>query len=187
MRQRPKLIVVTGLPATGKTWLSSEISKALEVPLFTKDQIKIKLLENLGKKDRDWDRQIGIAAVRLQVTLAENLLARKRSVILESNFKEEFDAPQIRELLERTVSDCMQIICGANGDVLIERFRRRETTEERSPLQFATNVDEWKARLKKGFDEPLRLPGKIVSVDTTDFSKVNMLSILDAVGEFLSS
>ena len=187
MKAKPKLIVVTGLPATGKTWLASEIAKALNVPLFTKDQIKIELLENLGKKDREWDRQIGIAAVRLQMKLAENLLSRNCSVILESNFKEEFDAPQIRDLLEKTASNCMQIVCGAQGDVLVERFSKRESSTERSPLQFATNVDEWKPKLKKGFDEPMRLPGKIVSVDTTDFSKVDTSSILDAVGEFLSS
>ena len=187
MKQRPKLIVVTGLPATGKTWLASEISKALKVPLFTKDQIKIELLENLGKKDRDWDRQIGIAAVRLQMRLAENLLIANCSVILESNFKEEFDAPQIRELLEKTASDCMQIVCGAQGDVLIERFSKREGTAERSPLQFTTNVDKWRPRLKKGFDEPMRLPGMVVSVDTTDFSKLDMPNILNAVSAFLSS
>jgi len=183
---KPKLLVVTGLPASGKTWLAIEISKALNVPLFTKDQIKIELLESLGKKDRAWDRQIGIAAVRLQIKLAENLLTKNCPAILESNFKEEFDAPLIRGLLEKTASDCMQIVCGAMGEVLIERFSRRESSAGRSPLQFATNVDEWKPRLKKGFDEPLRLPGKVFSADTTDFSKVVLSSILSAVNDFLS-
>jgi predicted kinase len=184
---KPRLIVVTGLPASGKTWLATKISQALNVPLFTKDQIKIELLESLGKKDRDWDRQVGMAAVRLQIRLAENLLTKTCPVLLESNFKEEFDARLIRDLLERTTSGCLQIVCGANGDVLIERFSQRESSAERSPLQFATNIDEWKPRLKKGFDDPMQLPGKIISVDTTDFSKVDMPAILDAASEFLSS
>ena len=187
MKCKPKLLVVTGLPASGKTWLVTEISKALNVPLFTKDQIKIELLESLGKKDRAWDRQIGIAAVRLQFKLAENLLTKNCSAILESNFKEEFDAPAIRDLIEKTASDCMQIVCGAKGEILIERFSNRESSAERSTLQFATNVDEWKPKLKKGFDEPLRLPGKVFSVDTTDFSNLDLSSILSAVNEFLSS
>jgi predicted kinase len=174
------------LSSSGKAWLATEISNGLNVPLFTKDQIKVELLESLGKKDRVWDRQIGIAAVRLQINLAENLLTKNCPAILESNFKEAFDAPLIRGLLEKTASDCMQIVCGAKGEVLIERFSSRESSAERSPLQFATNVDEWKQMLAKGFDEPLQLPGKVFPVDNTDFSKVDLPSILSAVNEFLS-
>ena len=187
MKPKPKLLIVTGLPASGKTWIASEISKALDVPLFTKDQIKIELLESLGKKDRNWDRQLGMAAVRLQVRLAENLLIRNCSVILESNFKNEFDGPLLKDLLEKTASECMQIVCGAEAGVLIERFSRREGSAERSPLQFATNIDEWKPKLKKGFDEPLQLPGKAIPVDTTDFSRVDMPFILRTIEEFLTS
>jgi len=58
----------------------------------------------------------------------------------------------------------MQIVCGAGADVLIERFSERESSVGRSPLQFATNIDEWTPRLKKGY---ARAFSPVVSVERT--------------------
>lgn len=165
--------------------MATEISNAVSVPLFTKDEIKIEILKKFGKKDRAWDVQVGIMAVQFQIQVAENLLAKNQCVILESNYKEEFDAPLLRHLLEKTSAKCLQIVCGAEGSVLIERFRQRETTPERDALYFPTNVEEFIPKLKKGFNDPLRLPGKVISVDTTDFFRVELASIIDSVRDFL--
>jgi predicted kinase len=183
----PKLIVITGLPATGKTSLAKEISKSLSVPLLTKDEIKIGLLEQFGKKDRAWDRQVGTAAVHLLMKIGEALLISKSAVILESNFKEEFDAPLLRDLMEKTNSDCLQLVCGADGEVLLSRFIEREKSSARSPFHFTTSIDEFSSTLELGFEEPMRLPGDLITVDTTDFKKVDLRGILARLKVFLES
>ncbi|MCF8058644.1 MAG: ATP-binding protein [Bacteriovoracaceae bacterium] len=47
----PKLIIVIGLPASGKTTLAKKLSEKFKVPLITKDQLKICLIDKLTKKD----------------------------------------------------------------------------------------------------------------------------------------
>lgn len=180
------MVIVTGLAATGKSWLATEISEALKVPLFSKDPIKIELLAQLGVRDRAWDIQIGIAAVKQQMFLAIELLGKNVPVILESNYKQEFDAPLIMDVIEKTSCDCIQIVCGANGDVLVERYVQRTLSGERpKELNESGNIEEFRLKLQKGYDEPLCLPGEVISIDTTDFSKVELEAILAKVSDFL--
>ena len=185
-----KLIVITGLPATGKTWLATEISKSCNIPLFTKDELKIDLLEKLGTNDRSWDIKVGIAAVSLQMKLAHQVLSKQIPVILESNYKQEFDAPLLLELIARSSSDCLQFVCGAEGTVLIQRYKNRAHSDRnRSVLNEVNfnNIEEWRPKLIKGFDDPLELPGNTIRVDTTDFSKVDLEYIKASVRDFLST
>lgn len=186
MNLKPKLIIVTGLAATGKSWLATEISNSLKVPLFSKDPIKIELLAQLGVRDRAWDIQIGIAAVKQQMCLAIELLGKNVPVILESNYKQEYDAPLLMDVIERTSCECIQIVCGTHGDVLVERYIKRTLSGERpKELNEIGNIEEFRQKLQKGYDEPLSLPGEVISVDTTDFARVDLKSILTKVSDFL--
>jgi hypothetical protein len=47
------------------------------------------MLRQLGVRDRAWDIQIGIAAVRLKMQMATEVLRQGIPVILESNYKQE--------------------------------------------------------------------------------------------------
>jgi hypothetical protein len=105
-------------------------------------------------------------------------------VILESNFREEYDAPLLRRLVEKTGSKCLQINCGADGEILIQRFKDRESKPERSYFHFPGNIDEFAAVLKKGFDPPLSLPGEVLTIDTSDFEKVDLKAIAYSVKNF---
>lgn len=186
--KNPKLIIVTGLPATGKTWLAKELSNSFHIPLFSKDPLKISLLELLGTVDRAWDRKIGIAAVHQQILFARELLLKNIPVILESNFKQEFDASLLMILVNELKVDCLQIVCGAQGEVLLQRYTERLKMDASrrvlGEMEF-NNVAEWTPQLLKGFDDPLNIPGKVITVDTTDFSKVNLNEIKMKMEAFL--
>ena len=56
------IILVTGLPAAGKTTVSQALSEALTLPLLSKDAIKESLFDVLGVRDREWSLQLGAAA-----------------------------------------------------------------------------------------------------------------------------
>lgn len=185
---KPKLIIVTGLPATGKSWLATKIAENLKVPLFSKDPIKVSLHSQLGVRDRAWDIQIGISAVNLQMQLAKELLHKNIPVLLESNYKQEYDAPLLMEVIEKTLCDCLQIVCGANGEILIDRYIKRTLSGERpKELNEIKNIEEFRIKLQKGYDEPLAIPSEIISVDTTDFEKIPLNEILASASKFLST
>jgi predicted kinase len=51
-RMPPRLIIVTGLPATGKTTLARELATRLRVPMLAKDAIKEPLMSAFHASDR---------------------------------------------------------------------------------------------------------------------------------------
>jgi predicted kinase len=56
------LIVVSGLPASGKTTLAHLLAAELRLPLVGRDDIKERLFESLGWSDREWSKRLGIAS-----------------------------------------------------------------------------------------------------------------------------
>ena len=58
------VVLVTGIPGAGTTTVSRALSKALMLPLLSKDAIKESLFDELGVKDREWSLQLGAAANR---------------------------------------------------------------------------------------------------------------------------
>ena len=55
----PILILVTGLPAAGKTMIARRLSEILNLPLIAKDDIKERLFNGLGMSTREWSQKLG--------------------------------------------------------------------------------------------------------------------------------
>ena len=58
----PRLLIVNGLPGSGKTTLSRELAPRLGLPLISKDDIKELLFDQLGWSDREQSKRFGGAA-----------------------------------------------------------------------------------------------------------------------------
>ncbi len=54
----PLVILVTGLPASGKTTVARQVARHLGLPVFGKDDFKEVLFDTLGWKDLEWSRQL---------------------------------------------------------------------------------------------------------------------------------
>jgi len=182
-----KIIIITGLAATGKSWLANIISESTGLPLITKDDIKIELFSSLGTQDRAWDRKLGITALNLQKLVLEKMLEKKVSIIVESNYLDQYDGDRFRELASSFNVEYLQIVLGTDGDTLVKRYIKRATSGEKHEFfNEQNNIEEFSHRLKEGYVAPMDLPGKIIKVDTTDFSKVNIEQIKSDVASFLT-
>ncbi|HEV8656382.1 MAG TPA: ATP-binding protein [Candidatus Limnocylindria bacterium] len=82
-----RLVIVGGAPGTGKTTLAHELGRSLGLPVITKDDIKEALATPFETGDREWSRQLGVAAYSVLFTLAERVLSGGQGLILESNFR----------------------------------------------------------------------------------------------------
>lgn len=172
------IIIVTGLPASGKTTLSRKLAKKLELPLINKDTIKEILFDKLGWQDREWSRKLGMTTFDILYYIMESQMMAGRSFIVESNFKYEFDSKKFSALKRKYKFFPIQIICGTSGETLYRRFKKRVGTGKRHPGHRDELVcEEIKEDLLKGDYKPLQIGGKVIKINTTSFKSVKINEI----------
>ncbi len=178
------VILITGLPASGKTTIGKDLAQRLDIPFISKDGIKESLFDTLGWKDRERSKNIGVASYSVLYYFVETLLKANASFILESNFKPEFDNPHWSALKNQYHFDVVQILCKTDGEVLFDRFKKRAGSAERHPGHVdATNDAEFKETLLKGHCEPLTMEGNVIEIDTTNWKKID----IDALAQRLKT
>jgi predicted kinase len=180
----PTVIVVTGPPGAGKTTLGRMIADELGLAFINKDDIKESLFDSLGASDREWSRKLGAASYDLLYHFARTILKRRHSIVLESNFRLR-DAPQLLELVRWGRCTSFQVYCTAKKEVLLERYKRRAESNSRHPGHTDHLVlPELEESLNKGEYGILNIGGQSVTVDTTDFGKVDVNYIIQKIREF---
>ena len=167
----PLLLVICGLPATGKTTLGRRLAADLGLPFFSKDDLKETLFDALGAADRAWSRRLGVASFALLRHVTETLLAARQSLVVEANFLATYDAPFYQAVTARHGARVAQIWLTAEPATIVRRFERRAASDERHPghVELA-HLDELRPALLRTDDAPLPLAGALLTVDTTDFA-----------------
>src|SRR5688572_29837325 len=97
MRKQPTLILVLGLPGSGKTTLAKKLAMELTLPLVSKDDIKVMLFDVYGWKDREWSKLAGQASYEIMAYLIVEQLRAGHSLIVESPFNPEFANAKFRK------------------------------------------------------------------------------------------
>jgi predicted kinase len=175
----PLLIVVSGLPATGKTTLARHLAEELRLPLIARDALKESLFDTLGWSDREWSKKVGLAALRLLYHVTEAELRAGRSLIVESNFSPALDAERFRGFQRDYGAEIVQILCKAEGETLYRRFRERWESGGRHPGHVEhTQLEAIREALLRGRAEPLDIAAPLLEVDTSDFAAVDHMRIV---------
>jgi predicted kinase len=156
----PLLVVVTGMPSSGKTTVAEDLSRRLRLPLLAKDVIKESLYESLGADDVAASERLGHAAYELLFAQARVLLAHGVSVVVEANFFRD----QEPEFAGLPAHRLLQLHCEAPLPVLLDRYARRS---RHAGHHDAEKIDELPGRFESGVHGPLRLGGELIRLDTT--------------------
>jgi predicted kinase len=155
------VVVVTGIPASGKTTLATSLSAQLGWPLISKDAVKEALFDALGTGDLEWSQRLGRAGQLVMCSLA----ARIPRVILEAPFQRGVAEPELVALHRRIV----QIYCRCPVRIAEERYRRRIHDPDRHPGHLAAHqseqvIERWITEAPTPLDLPDAL---LVEIDTT--------------------
>lgn len=164
------LILVGGPPATGKTTIGRNVAKEFDLPFIGKDDIKERLFDDLGYRDREWSLKVGKASWHVLYGVIEELVSHGQSLVAEANFGPEHDEEPIKALK----TDIVQVHCTATPEVLLKRFEERVRSGKRHPgHRDEGNLDDVRTALDEGRHAPLRLDGPLVVVDTTDIDAID--------------
>jgi glucokinase len=181
----PALIVVGGLPATGKTALASQIAGEFHLPFFQKDGFKETLFDTLGWNDRAWSQKLSAASNALLVYSVGAVLAAGQAAIVESNFHPGSDTPRLKALIESRGARALQIYCRTQPEVLWQRFVARAGQRHPGHTDHLY-LEEFRQLLQAPPPLALDIGGELVEVDTTDFQAIDNARVRAAVRAALS-
>ncbi|HEX8918642.1 MAG TPA: AAA family ATPase [Chloroflexota bacterium] len=186
--RNPIVLIITGHPATGKTTLGVRLAADLSLPFFSKDGVKESLFDTLGWLDRAWSKRLGHATYGILYYIAETMLAAGASFAVESNFDPVTANVEFLRLKTLYPFRPVQVLCRADGSVLLERFRQRDLVGERHPGHVdQTTMDELNGRILGGDLAALSVGGPVIRVDTTDLTALDYTLVLERVRQAIDS
>ena len=188
-----KIIIVEGYLASGKSTFALKLSESLTIPYFIKDTFKIALCENISVNDRNESSRFSAVTFDAMMYAIERLFEVGYPVIIEGNFVPEGvkridESKIIRGIINKYSYKSLVFKFSGDTKILHRRFIERERLPERgqvNKMEFEpsyTEFDAWCHNLDK-FD----VGGKVIKIDTTDFSKVNFERYIEVARLFIDS
>ena len=180
-----KLIIVEGSEASGKTTLAYKLSKTLGIPVLIKDEYK----SELKKKDpnlikfHNWVKLEKKAHGHLYQAI-DLAIKNDESLIIEGNYQ----LPH-KSKFQRATRECKCVVdieCHSKPSISLKRYIDRNESAGRPDgykdvLRYLiTASGAMFTSLGLGWYKPMKL-SNFLSIDTTDFSKVDYDSIIEFV------
>lgn len=179
MSRKSIIIIISGLPATGKSRMGRRISAEFNLPLISKDPFKEAGFDNLGIGNREWSKKLSVMAKENIFYVMKQLLSSGNSLIVDCNFKVE-DVKKIKAILAEDNARAIQIHCQSDKKDIRDRFIRRiNTPGKRHPGHLDEKyLPELEKILEKGEDAISPISKNILIHHATDNSTETVIKKL---------
>jgi uncharacterized protein len=131
-RARARVVVVGGLPGTGKTTLAEAVATQTGMTLLRSDEVRKELVgmpatESLpaGFGEGAYDAPTTAATYDELIHRAEVLVERGESTVLDASWSSDVRRAQVRELARVTSSELVELVCEVEPEVAAQRITRR--------------------------------------------------------------
>lgn len=195
------LIILAGMPATGKSTVAAGLSEAFGYPILEKDNIKEGLFDTLGFENYAQKRKLDHAANEVLLRVLAATLKAGGSLIVDNNF-DTASAEKLRGIIETYRPNCVTVFLDGDPQTLYQRYVERDKLHKRhrghalqehypphegDDLEYSMTREEFDEKFFKRGMAQFRCPGARLDVDMTDFSKISAEAIAAKVGELLNN
>lgn len=191
-----KLIVIAGMPATGKSWLAGKLRELFGYPVIEKDRIKERMFDAIGFENYAGKRAEDVAANFILLDMVRKFIEADQSLIIDNNFDQESAAELAKLLEENPEIDVTTVFMTGDPEVLYQRYFARDAAHKRhlghcmqthypphegESTEFQMTREGFAERFLKRKNDVMSWRGKRIDVDATEFEKVDVERVMEAV------
>lgn len=158
----PNVIIICGLPGSGKTTLAQALSKELNMACLHKDILKESLYSLLDMKTFEDSQKSSHLSMALLFELAERMIRNNIDIMLEAPFMVENDYEIFKKWIDEHSANLIHIICTISDEEKVKRFdtRPRHPAHHDHERDMSVYSNDKEAVYEK-------LPGKKMKIETT--------------------
>ena len=131
------LIMICGLPGTGKSTLAKAVAEKIGAVHISSDTVRMKLL-----KERTYSEEEKEKIYDLMLKEAENLLKEGKTIVLDATFYKKKLRELVKGIAEKAESKFFIVECITEENLLKERIfsRKKEETESETDFEIYKKV-----------------------------------------------
>lgn len=186
-----KIIIIEGYLASGKSTFALRLSKSINVPYLIKDTFKTALCASVPINRREESSKFSTVTFDAMMYATERLLEVGYPIIIEGNFvptgvKKADEAGTIKALIDKYAYIPLTYKFVGDTQVLHKRYVERDKLPERGQanMMFSepllSDFEKYCSNL-----DAFTVGGKVIEIDTTDFSKVDFEMLVETARLFI--
>lgn len=126
---KPRLVIVTGQPGSGKTTISKELGKLLYLPVISRDEVKEGYVNTFAVPHDKLPGDTNKLATEIFFRTVGLLLSSQVSLIAEAAFQHKIWEPEITRL--KNHADTFIIVCELDSELAARRHLQRGLSDSR--------------------------------------------------------
>lgn len=123
MSSKPRCIIVTGMPGSGKTTFSKKLGQRLWMPVISRDEIKEGYVNTYGVKHDQLPVDTNAVVSDFFFEIVNQYLANKVSIIIEAAFQHKVWEARLARIAE--TGSPFIIVCTIDGEIAAGRHLQR--------------------------------------------------------------